>query len=147
MKKLVRIVLLLAGTLCMALGILGIILPLVPTTPFLLLAAYCYARSSERFYQWLLSNRFFGAYIRNYREGRGMPLREKILTLAVLWVTIGIAVLFAVPVWWGKLIMLGIAAGVTLYLLQLKTYRPQTENKKPAPEPGDSPGEYDATPT
>ena len=121
MNKLFRLLLLIIGTLSVALGILGIFLPILPTTPFLLLAAYCYARSSERFYQWLLTNRWFGEYIRNYREGRGMPLRDKIVTLTVLWLTIGFAVAFAVSAWWGRLILVGIASGVTIHIIRLKT--------------------------
>ena len=121
MNKVYRSLLLIVGTLSVALGILGIFLPILPTTPFLLLAAYCYARSSERFYQWLLNNRWFGEYIRNYREGRGMPLRDKIVTLTVLWLTIGFAVAFAVSAWWARLLLVGIASGVTIYLIRLKT--------------------------
>ena len=67
--------------------------PVLPTTPFLLLAAICYARSSERFYHWLLNNRWFGEYLKNYREGRGIPLREKTLTVLALWLTIGFTTL------------------------------------------------------
>jgi hypothetical protein len=74
-------VLIIAGTSFAGLGILGIFLPLLPTTPFLLLAAACYARSSERFYNWLLNNRWFGHYIRNYLEGKGVPLRVKVLSI------------------------------------------------------------------
>jgi len=79
-----------------ALAVLGLFLPVLPTTPFLLLAAVCYARSSERFYHWLMTNRWFGEYIRNYREGRGIPLKQKVLTISLLWVTIGYAAAFIV---------------------------------------------------
>jgi len=127
MKKILRGFLLVVGTLSLGLGIIGIILPLVPTTPLLLLAAYCYARSSERFYHWLLNNRWFGEYIKNYREGRGMPRREKILTLAILWLTIGFAAIFFAPVWWIKLILLAVACGVTTHILRLKTHVPSAD--------------------
>ena len=66
MKKLVRVLLLLGGTLCVILAVVGMFVPVLPTTPLLLLAAVCYARSSERFYRWLLTNRWCGPYIRNY---------------------------------------------------------------------------------
>jgi uncharacterized protein len=112
-----------AGTLFVVLGVLGIFLPLLPTTPFLLLAAYCYARSSPRMLHWLLTNRWFGAYIRNYREGRGIPLREKIIALTTLWLTIGYTALYAVPIWWVRLLLLVIALGVTTHLLRVKTLR------------------------
>ena len=101
------------------------VLPVLPTTPFLLLAAFCYARGSERFHHWLLHNRWFGAYIRNYREGRGIPFREKVLTIAALWVSIGFSVVYIVPVWWGKVIMLAIATGVTAHLVKTKTLKPE----------------------
>lgn len=111
------------GTLCVALGAIGVVLPVLPTTPFLLLAAACYARSSERFYVWLMTNRWCGAYIRNYREGRGIPLRQKVLTLALLWTTIGASACFAVSNGWVRLLLLAIAAGVTLHLLHIPTFR------------------------
>ena len=107
--------------LCVALGILGVFVPVLPTTPFLLLAAICFARSSERFYRWLLNNRWLGEYIKNYREGRGIPLRIKILTLIALWLTIGFTTLFVVSAWWGQLVLLGVAVGVTIHLVRIKT--------------------------
>ncbi len=113
-----------AGTLCVALGVVGMFVPLLPTTPFLLLAAACYARSSQRFYRWLMTNRWCGAYIRNYRAGRGLPLRQKIMVLALLWTTIGATALCVVSLWWVRLLLMLIAVGVTLHLLWIKTYKP-----------------------
>lgn len=118
-----KFLLITAGTLSVALGVLGIFLPLLPTTPFLLLAAYCYARSSRHLLEWLLTNRWFGAYIRNYREGRGIPLREKVVTLTVLWLTIGATTVFAVSFWPARLLLLAIATGVTIHLVRVKTFR------------------------
>jgi uncharacterized membrane protein YbaN (DUF454 family) len=129
MNKFVRSLWIAAGTLAVALGILGMFLPVLPTTPFLLLAAFCYARSSERFYRWLLYNRWFGEYIRNYREGRGIPLREKVLTLAALWATIGFTALYVVTSWWGRLILVAIATGVTVHLVKVKTFRPESSTR------------------
>lgn len=100
----------------MALGVIGIFLPLVPTTPFLLLAAFLFDRSSPRFHSWLLSNRWFGEYIRSYREGRGISARQKAGTIAILWPTILLGMWFA-PVIWSRAAMLAIAIGVTAYLL------------------------------
>jgi len=99
------------------------LVPVLPTTPFLLLAVICYARSSERFYHWLLNNRWFGEYIKNYREGRGIALREKILTLIALWLTVGFTTLFVVSAWWDRLIFLGVAVGVTIHLVRIKTFK------------------------
>ena len=100
MRSLLRPLLLVLGTLFVVLGVVGMFLPILPTTPFLLLAAACYARSSDRFLHWLLYNRFFGAYIRNYREGRGMPRSTKILTLVALWLTLGMSAAFATSALW-----------------------------------------------
>ena len=128
MEGLIRTLLLVSGTLCVVLGVLGMFLPVLPTTPFLLLAAICYARSSKRFYNWLMTNRWCGAYIRNYREGRGIPLKQKVLTILLLWLTIGYAAWFVISLWWVKLILLGIAVGVTIHLVRIKTFKPETQN-------------------
>ncbi|MFX1466888.1 MAG: YbaN family protein, partial [Promethearchaeota archaeon] len=88
-QKLIKGALVVTGTLSLALGIIGIFIPLLPTTPFLLLAAYCYARSSKKLYNWLMSNKWFGSYIRNYYEGNGIPLKAKLLSVSFLWITIG----------------------------------------------------------
>lgn len=117
------------GTLCVVLGLLGVFLPVLPTTPFLLLAAVCYARSSERLYRWLMTNSWCGAFIRNYREGRGIPLRQKVLTLLVLWLTIGSTAWYAVSRWWVRLILVGIACIVTIHLVKMKTYRPERRRR------------------
>jgi hypothetical protein len=123
MKKVIRVLLLTCGTLCVALGIVGIFVPVLPTTPFVLLAAVCYARSSDRFYLWLLNNRCFGKYIQNYREVRGIPLREKMLAIVSLWLTIGFSILFVISAWWGQLALLGVALGVTIHLARIKTFK------------------------
>jgi len=120
-SRLARALLVACGTLAVALGALGVFLPVLPTTPFLLLAAVCYARGSQRCHHWLLHNRLFGRYIRDYREGRGVTLRHKVVALALLWLTIGFAAGWVVPVWWGRLLLLGIAAGVTVHLVRMKT--------------------------
>jgi uncharacterized membrane protein YbaN (DUF454 family) len=121
--RLIRGVLVLAGTCFLALGILGIFLPLLPTTPFLLLAAACYARGSKRFYDWLLNNRWFGTYIRNYREGKGIPLKVKALTLALLWGTIIYSAFFVVDELYWRIILLVIAVGVTIHILKTQTLK------------------------
>jgi uncharacterized membrane protein YbaN (DUF454 family) len=99
-------------------------LPILPTTPFLLLAAVCYARSSKRFYDGLLTNRWCGEYIRNYREGRGIPRQQKAVTITLLWLTIGATAGLAVSLWWMRLFLIGIAVGVTIHLLRIKTFTP-----------------------
>jgi uncharacterized membrane protein YbaN (DUF454 family) len=118
--KFKRNILLTAGTISVAIGIVGIFIPLLPTTPFLLLAAACYLRSSERFYHWLLNNRLFGTYIRNYVEGRGMPAKIKIFTIALLWITIGVSLGITSPNIVVKIILGLIAIGVTLHIILIK---------------------------
>jgi uncharacterized membrane protein YbaN (DUF454 family) len=119
----VRAVLLVLGTLFLATGTVGIFLPLLPTTPFFLLAAACYARSSRRFYNWLLYNRLFGSYIRNYREGKGIALRVKVITMALLWGTITYSAFFVVDALYWQIILLVIAVGVTIHILKTRTLK------------------------
>ena len=109
-----------AGSLCLILGIIGIVLPILPTTPFLLLAAACYARSSERFYNWLLNNRILGSYIRNFREGRGMPIKIKIFTITLLWITILISAFLFIKILWVRILLIGIACAVTIHIILIR---------------------------
>lgn len=115
--------LIIAGTFCVGVGILGVILPLLPTTPFLLLAAACYAKSSQRFYNWLLNNRWFGYYIKNYLEGKGVPLKVKVLSICLLWITIIYSIVFVVHMTWVIIILILIAIGVTLHILSTRTLK------------------------
>jgi uncharacterized membrane protein YbaN (DUF454 family) len=122
-RQLLQLVLIASGTLCVALGVLGIFLPLLPTTVFLLLAAMCYARSSDRFYQKLVNHRWLGVYIRNYREGRGMSRREKLVTLGLLWIGIGATMTWTATEWWMRAGLIAIAIGVTAHVARLKARR------------------------
>ena len=121
--RLLRGALVVLGTCFVGLGVLGIFLPLLPATPFFLLAVACYARSSRRFYDWMLNNRLFGSYIRNYREGKGIPLKLKVLTLALLWGTITYSAFFVVDELYWRIILLVIAVGVTIHILKTRTLR------------------------
>ena len=122
-NNLSRWALITTGTFFVGLGIFGIFLPLLPTTPFLLLAAACYARSSKRFYNWLLNNKWFGNYIKNYRKRKGIPLKTKILSISFLWIAIGYSVIFVVHIFFGKIIIILIAVGVTLHILSIQTLK------------------------
>lgn len=119
------------GTISLALGILGIFLPLLPTTPFLLLTAALYFKSSQRLYSWLLNQKHLGPYIRNYRENKAIPLRAKIVSVSLMWITMGYCVVFVVPLWWVKVLLLGIAAGVTWHILSFKTLKKQQQGATP----------------
>ena len=118
-----RWVLIIVGSFFAGLGILGIFLPLLPTTPFLLLAAACYIRSSERLYNWLMNNRWIGRYIKNYLEGKGVPLKSKVFSISTLWITIGYSVFFVVNIFPVRVILILIAIGVTMHLLSIRTLK------------------------
>jgi hypothetical protein len=124
MKLPAKIVLIACGTISVALGVLGVFLPLLPTTPFLLLAAACFARSSEKLYDRLLGNRWFGHYIRDYRDGKGIPPRRVAVAIALLWLTIGYTAFVAVSLWWVRLLLLAIAGAVTVHLVRSLRDRP-----------------------
>jgi len=118
-----RGLLIVAGIVAVGLGIVGVFVPVMPTTPFLLLAAACFVRSSNRLHHWLLGNRVFGDYIRRYREGSGIPLASKVVTLALLWGTLAASALLAVPsrLWWVRLLLLAVGIGVTIHIARIKT--------------------------
>ena len=120
-NRTIRIILVIAGTLLVAIGILGMFLPLLPTTIFLLLAAWCYARSSEKFYHWLHENKLFGKYLTNYRKGNGMTLTSKIISLTILWLSISCSAFYATNKLYVQIILFAIAIGVTIHLLTIKT--------------------------
>lgn len=121
-----RIAILVLGCVSLAVGVVGIFLPLIPTTGPLLLAAVCFDRSSPKFHRWLMNNRYLGGYIKNYREGRGLPLMQKVCTIGLLWTTITLSIVFAVDAWWGKALLAIIAIAVTAHVATLPTYRPES---------------------
>lgn len=123
MSKFKRNLLIISGFICVGLGVLGIFLPVLPTTPFLLLAAAAFAKSSDRAYHWLMTNRWFGSYITNYREGKGIPLRVKITSITFLWITILASAIFFIENIYIKIMLILIATGVTIHISSVKTYR------------------------
>jgi len=119
-----RVLLMLCGSLALALGIVGVFLPLLPSTPLLILAAFCYARSSEKLYRRLMDSSFPGRYIRLYSQGRGIPLKQKLFTIILLWLTIGTTGIFFVNSLWVRILLLAVASGVTFHLVSLPTFKP-----------------------
>ncbi len=117
-----RYLLLALGWLSVALGVIGIALPLLPTTPFLLLAAACFARSSPRFHTWLIEHPRLGPWIRGYLDGEGIPLKGKAWAIGLMWASIALSC-YLVPVPWARVLMLISAIGVTVYILRQKTRR------------------------
>lgn len=122
-----KAILIFFGTVFVGLGVLGMFLPLVPTTVFLLLAAYCYSRSSERFHNWLLNNRWCGKYIKDYQEGRGMTATHKVKAILLLWASIGFSIWMVGGRFWLTLLLAATAVGVTAHLLWIKTFRPEND--------------------
>ena len=111
------------GWLAVAVGIIGIFLPLLPTTVFLLLASYFFMKGSPKLNEKLLNNKYLGHYIRNYKENRGMPLRAKITAIILLWSSILITVIFFVENLFIEIFLFAVLIGVTTYLYRLKTIR------------------------
>lgn len=110
-----------AGVVSTGLGLVGIVLPLLPTTPFLLLAAACFVRSSSRLYNWLISHKWFGPHIRNYREHKAIAMNVKLWTIALLWGTISYTAFGIIKSRSVQIVLLVIALGVTAHVLSMKT--------------------------
>lgn len=118
-----RWTLLIIGTISVILGVIGLLLPIMPTTPFLIVAAACYARSSRKFYVWLVTNRWFGQQIRDWRAGKGIPLKSKIAATVVIAATFGTSIAVFVPYIWLKITMVVIATAVLIYIWRMPTNR------------------------
>jgi uncharacterized membrane protein YbaN (DUF454 family) len=117
-----RTILVIAGFISLALGIIGIFVPLLPTTPFLLLASACFARGSTRMHNWLRSHGTFGRYLSDFEDGKGIPLRGKVLAMAMMWPSMAYA-MWRIGQPALQLLLFAIACGVTIYLLRLPTSR------------------------
>nr|WP_319527554.1 YbaN family protein [Pseudomonas laurentiana] len=115
-----RYLLLAIGWLSVALGVIGIFLPVLPTTPFLLLAAACFARSSPRFHDWLINHPQLGPWIRDYLNGEGIPLKGKVYAIGLMWASISLSC-YLVPLPWARGFMLASAVLVSVYILRQKT--------------------------
>ena len=120
-SRLMKALLIACGTLCVLLGILGIFLPLMPTTVFLLLAAACYARSSERFHRRLVEHPWLGPYI---RQRHGLTTRQKAVTLTILWLSLGATMFWTARAPWLRVLLIIVGVGVTLHVARLPAFRP-----------------------
>lgn len=112
---------LLAGAACLALGIAGVFLPVLPTTPFIILAAFCFSRGSVRAHQWLLDNRWFGPLLRQWEEDRSIDPVTRARALSLMWIALGATGAFFVREIYLRIILLLTGALVTVYLCRLKT--------------------------
>lgn len=118
---LLRWLLISSGLLCTGLGVIGIFVPLLPTTPFLLLAAACFARSSELFHTWLIEHNHLGPMVKGYLDGSGIPLRAKKTAITLVWLTLPPSALLLVPTIWAKALLIVLAVAITRYLWCLPT--------------------------
>ena len=120
----VKIVLAILGSISFGLAVAGIFLPLLPTTPLLLLAAALWLRSSARLHDWLINHRIFGEYIRNFKVHRAIPLRVKIYATTLVWLTIGYCIFVVVnEYWWAQVLMALLATAITWHILSYKTLK------------------------
>ena len=122
MNSLKRYLLIAGGFISLILGTIGILLPVLPTTPFLLLSAYCFIRSSDKLYHWLIHHRVFGAYIYHYLEHRAVKKRAKIVAIIMLWPALLIS-MHIVNRTWATILLIIIGTAVTIHILKLKTYQ------------------------
>ena len=110
-----------SGVLLVAIGVIGIFLPILPTTIFLILASACFIKSSPKANEWLRNHKILGMYIKNYQDGSGLTVNSKIFNITFLWIMISASALFFTELWYLKILLLVIAFGVTIHLLMIKT--------------------------
>lgn len=123
-NNILRWILICCGCFSVLAGVVGIFLPLLPTVPFLLLAAACFARSSERFHAWLVQHNQLGPLIGDYLNGGGIPLRAKRIAIGMVWISFPASAFLFVQVVWLKILLMAVAAGITFYLVRLPTALP-----------------------
>lgn len=111
------------GSISLAAGVLGVFLPVIPTTPFILLSAWCFFRSSEKIYEWVISNETFGPTIENYQEGRGITKNTKIRAIVMMWLAISASVYFFISNMYLIAFLYLIAILVSIYLYRLPTMK------------------------
>lgn len=115
-SRMMRMLFFSIGTVFLIIGLVGVFLPVLPTTPFILVTAACYARSSPRFYHWLMNHKVFGPYLRAWRDEKRIPLRAKILAFTMITVSITICIVFIIPVPAVKILLAVIAISVMIYI-------------------------------
>ena len=124
LSPLLRWGLLLSGFIAVVLGVIGIFLPVLPTVPFLLLAAACFARSSDRFFNWLVDHAHLGPMVKPYLDGNGLRAKTKIKAIMLIWVSIAFSIYLLEGKYWIQAILILVASGVSIYLVRLPTLDP-----------------------
>jgi inner membrane protein ybaN len=122
-NNILRITLISLGIISLTLGIIGIFVPILPTTPFLLASVALFAKSSPKLYYKLLNNKYLGEYIKNFRVHKSIPLKTKIFAISLLWISIATSIIFFIKILWVKILVASIASVVTYYILSFKTKR------------------------
>jgi uncharacterized membrane protein YbaN (DUF454 family) len=111
----------LLGLISLGLGILGIFLPVLPTTPLLLLAAALFLRSSKPLYEWLMNHPKLGPYIKNFMVHKSIPLKIKIISVSMVWITLLYCAVFVADHWAFRLFFIVLAIAITIHILSYKT--------------------------
>jgi uncharacterized membrane protein YbaN (DUF454 family) len=119
--KFYRYLYLLSGFLLVAIGVIGIFLPVLPTTIFLILASACFVKGSPRANEWLRNHRILGAYIKNYQGKSGLTIKAKVFNISLLWIMILSSAFLFTEEFYIRLLLLSISVGVTIHLLMVKT--------------------------
>lgn len=120
-----RVFFIIVGTLSLILGVIGIFLPLLPTVPFILLAAACFSRGSKRMHDWLIRMPFAGKVIDDYEKGRGVPRRAKLSALLMLWSGMSISAIAMKPAPWVLVLLASIAVFATVIIVRLPKHQNQ----------------------
>ncbi len=110
-----------SGVILVAIGVIGIFLPILPTTIFLILASACFIKSSPQANEWLRNHKILGMYIKNYQDGTGLTIKSKIFNITFLWIMISASAILFTELWYIRFLLFAIAIGVTIHLLMIKT--------------------------
>ncbi|MBI5404313.1 MAG: YbaN family protein [Ignavibacteriae bacterium] len=128
-NRLIRYLWIFFGFLMVAMGILGAVLPVIPGTIFFIIAAFCFAKSSEKFYKMLIHNKYVGQHLQNYLEEKFIPVKTKIIIISSIWISMTASAVYVLEVLWQRLIMFAIAIGVSVYIIRHRSKRSsETEN-------------------
>ncbi|KAB8131801.1 DUF454 domain-containing protein [Gracilibacillus oryzae] len=128
MSKINRIMWTIGGLLSLVTGVIGVIIPILPTTPLIILAAFCFGKSSPALHYWLVTNRYFGHYITDYQKGRGVPIRIKVFAVIIVWISV-LFTLIIIPLLFVKIFMLFIALSVTIFIFTSPLLKAKTPEK------------------
>jgi hypothetical protein len=121
-NKIKKCLFIIVGTISLMLGITGLFIPVLPTTPFLLLSSFCYMKSSKKLYHWLMTRKVIGTYLSNYITYKAVPKNTKIFSIIFLWITLSISMIL-IHHWYVRVFLILVGIGVSIHLLTLKTIK------------------------